>query len=234
MVAPLQVAIDDRSLSRALSDDYPYSEAQDIFELVLQPGKAPEPHRTAARAWRFADESRTWFVTLAPDSITLHTTAYESRTDFLNRTSTLLHRICEHVKLPSLSRLGFRYTNRAEGSDNIREIVRHLAPGAQGLLSVVKDTDPIAHIMSEVSYRWASDYAVLAKWGLLPPGATLDAAMPATTAPSWVLDIDVYHEATLEFDVELVIEELMQLSKRAYRFFRWAVLPEGLKQFGAE
>jgi uncharacterized protein (TIGR04255 family) len=56
--------------------------------------------------------------------------------------------------------------------------------------------------------------------------------MPPSADQSWVLDLDVYREGATEFSAEGIVAELAKLSKRAYRFFRWAITPEGLKQFG--
>jgi len=231
-VSALQDAIDDKSLVRALSEDYPYVEPQDIFEIVVQPGKQPEPHRTTSKAWRLSDATRTLFVTISPDSVSFHTTRYKTRTEFLATASKVLEVIQHRTKAPAISRLGLRYTNRVDGQSAVEKLIPRLAVGAQGILSVTSGSQ-LQHAMGELVYSWPEDaHQILARWGLLPAGATLDPAMPSVQERSWVLDIDCYRETLMDFDAQTLTNELDRLSKRAYRFFRWAVTPDGLEMFG--
>lgn len=233
-VSTLQEAIENKSLLRALADEYPYVEPQDIFEIVLQPGRSPEPQRTSNHAWRLSDPSRTWFATLSPDSVSLYSLKYESREDFMRRVELLTRTIQDLCKVPAISRLGLRYTNRIEGWDSIQEMLPHLAGPVQGVLPLVQNEDALGHAMAELTYNWSNGHKIAARWGVLPSGATLDAAMPSSSKPSWVLDADVYREGMLSFCPDDLVDQLTSLSKRAYRVFRWAVLPSGLKQFGVD
>jgi uncharacterized protein (TIGR04255 family) len=170
---------------------------------------------------------------LAPDSVSLHTTAYESRSKFLARTEALLRIVQDLTMAPAISRLGLRYTNRVESAEAIENLLPHLAVEAQGIIPLTK-VSLLHHAMNEVAYAWpVSGHQIQARWGVLPSGTVLDAAMPPSADQSWVLDLDVYREGATEFSAEGIVAELAKLSERAYRFFRWAITPEGLKQFGA-
>ena len=73
-----------------------------------------------------------------------------------------------------------------------------------------------------------------ARWGVLPPGAVLDPAIPATDAPSWILDLDVFSPGPDDFDAEKIAWLGRRYSERAYRFFRWATTGHLLNEIGGQ
>ncbi len=47
--------------------------------------------------WRFADEGKSWRVSLASDFVTIETTDYESRDHFFTRFETIVAALAEHI-----------------------------------------------------------------------------------------------------------------------------------------
>jgi uncharacterized protein (TIGR04255 family) len=87
--------------------------------------------------------------------------------------------------------------------------------------------------MTEALFR-VDDQQLLARWGHLPPYATVD---PYLVDPldkkSWVLDLDAFIDGTRPFLADTLVTQAKALTERAYAFFRWAVTDEFLKRYGA-
>jgi uncharacterized protein (TIGR04255 family) len=76
---------------------------------------------------------------------------------------------------------------------------------------------------------------VTARWGLLPPGGTVDpGAVEAIPEASWLLDIDVFQTKTRPLHVDDIVEQARGFAERIYSIFRWAVTDEFLRRYGGE
>lgn len=74
---------------------------------------------------------------------------------------------------------------------------------------------------------------LLARWGQLPPKATVDpAALDVIAEPSWILDLDMFRATSGPFDSKLVVSEVDEYADRIYTFFRWAVTDDFLRLYG--
>jgi len=88
------------------------------------------------------------------------------------------------------------------------------------------------HTLSESMFT-LDGARVLARWGLLPAGATVDpSAIEPTTEPSWILDIDMFSSESVLFAVDSVVNNTRQFAERIYTFFRWAVTDDFLRLYG--
>ena len=86
------------------------------------------------------------------------------------------------------------------------------------------------HALSESMF--ALDGArLLARWGRLPPDATVD---PAAIEPSWILDLDMFSAEPVPFSTERVLEDAQRFAERIYTFFRWAVTDDFLRRYGGK
>ncbi|OOL30477.1 hypothetical protein GQ85_19630 [Rhodococcus rhodochrous] len=89
--------------------------------------------------------------------------------------------------------------------------------------------------LSEAQYRFLDGGAFLARWGLLPAGASIDSARPPYSYSTWVLDMDSFHESAPNTQRgENLYEDVRALARRGYQFFRWAVTEEFLLAFGGQ
>lgn len=183
-------------------------------------------------AWRFSDTDGNWRVSLTPEFLALETTKYVSRSDFFGRLKVVAEALAEHIEPGQLDRLGVRYIDRITGDavDDIAALVRPEVRGITGTIAAAHATHAIAESMFELP-----DARVLARWGCLPPGATVDpAAIEPAKEKSWILDLDMFSTAPTPFVVDRVVAQAQRYAERIYTLFRWAVTEEFLVRYGGK
>jgi uncharacterized protein (TIGR04255 family) len=218
-VAPFQEAI---------RTSYPVLRQEQTQEVFIGPG-GPGPTRQRT-VWRFSESSGQWRVSLAPDFLSLETTRYLSRADFFERFGSLLGALGTHVEPAQIDRLGIRYIDRIEGTA-VEELSRLVRPEVRGISGTPASTHAVLAI-SESAFE-VSGVRVYARWGVLPPGATVDpSALEPSAEKSWILDLDVSSEGAMEFDVEALLSEGRRYAERVYAIFRWAVTDAFLARYG--
>ena len=238
-LASLAVAghVADRVASALAEVGYPIlSEQQEMSIAITPDGVVPTPGGGRLLQLRSPDE--VWQVTFGAEFIALHTSAYIDRNDFMKRTIAVIDIFSEVVKPPFAERIGFRYVNRIEGPDRL-ELPRLIRSQVLGGLAVPPGGAQLAHSINESVYSLADrgpDGSVTdglqARWGLLPPGATLDPSLPPSSEESWVLDLDSVRVAKRPFEASGIEQEIRELSVRAYRYFRWIVTDHFISHFG--
>jgi uncharacterized protein (TIGR04255 family) len=183
--------------------------------------------------WRFGDVDGHWRVSLAPEFLALETTKYMSRTDFFRRLRVVLEALDKYVEPKLNDRLGIRYIDRITGTavDEIESLVRAEVRGIVGTVAATH----VAHSITESLFELPGerDARVLARWGKLPPGATVDpAAIEPAQEKSWILDLDVFSAVSLPFAVDRVLADARRYAERIYTIFRWAVTDDFLRRYG--
>ena len=231
---PLQDAIQNGTIARQLSDLYPYAETQDVVEFSFQPGQAPTQKPAGSKVLLMSDKSQSWTLNVARDSVALTTTKYLNRSDLLTRASAVLAVLAESAPPPHVARVGIRYINRLRDLEVVSDLVGGLAAEVQPMQQFsLSRGRGIHHSMNDVMYKWEDTTTTLqARWGILPPGQVVEGAVQPVDKPSWVLDIDAFDDGLIDFDPELVVDQLARLGERAYRFFRWMFSPSALAHFG--
>lgn len=222
-VAPFQEAIRAR---------YPILRAEQTRGVLLGPeGSVP---MAPAVTWRFTGLDKKWRVSLATDFAAIETTAYESRSDLLARLEEVVRALEVHVGPKTVDRLGVRYIDRVTGAA-VNEIGRLVRPEVLGVAGT-----PVAqhasHTLSEALFSLPDQPAELrARWGLLPPNATVDpAAIEPIEEPSWILDLDIFNSTPQPFEASSILSDARIYAERTYSFFRWVVTDEFLRLFGGE
>lgn len=211
----------------ALRGTYPVLRREQARALVVGPdGIAPAKQQLA---WRFSDVDATWRVSLTADFVALETFKYSSRANFFDRLRKVLEALDKHVGPKLVDRLGVRYVDRITGEavGDIAKLVRAEVRGITGTLAAAHAT----HVLSETMFE-VDDDRVRARWGSLPPGATLDEAIEPVEEKSWILDLDMFSASTAPFDVDHVIAEAQRYAKRIYAIFRWTVTDDFLRRYG--
>lgn len=222
-VAPFQEAI------RA---QYPVLRAEQTQGLLVGPeGASPMPPQVI---WRFADVEGNWRVSLAPEFVAIETTAYESRKNFFERFEAIAQALAEHVSPRVIDRIGVRYIDRVTG-DAVKEISKLVRPEILGILAT-PTAQHARHTLSESVFTVSEPAAqLLARWGLLPKGGTVDpAAIEPIAEPSWILDLDMFRAETRTFDPSEVVADTRSYAERIYTFFRWAVTDDFLRLYGGK
>jgi uncharacterized protein (TIGR04255 family) len=211
----------------ALRATYPVLRQEQTQGLLLSPaGIAPTKPQLA---WRFGDIDGHWRVSLTPEFLALETTKYTSRSDFCARLRAVVEALDEHVEPKLIDRLGVRYIDRITGAavDEIASLVR---PEVRGITGTDAATH-VAHALSESMFE-LPDARVLARWGRLPAGTTVDpAAIEPAQEKSWILDLDMFSAAPMPFAVDRVVAEAQRFAERIYTIFRWAVTDDFLRRY---
>jgi uncharacterized protein (TIGR04255 family) len=185
-------------------------------------------------AWRFADAGGAWRVSLAPGFLALETTAYERRTDFLDRFDAVVGALHEHIAPGAVERLGMRYIDRITGDalQDVRQLVRPEMLGIIGSTPGAKARRALSEAIFDLP---GQSEQLLARWGLLPARSTVDpAGIEAIDEPSWILDIDLFSTKQRDFDAAALSADARRYAERLYTVFRWAVTPEFLRRYGGE
>lgn len=231
---PEILAIEQRDFvapfQQAIRSTYPVLRQEQTQGILLGPGAL-----TSAKpqiAWRFSDTAGHWRVSLTPEFLALETTKYSSREDFFGRLKVLAGALDEYMEPGQIDRLGVRYIDRITG-DAVDDIARLVRPEVRGITGTVAATHA-AHALSESVFE-LPDARVLARWGCLPPDATVDpAAIEPAKEKSWILDLDMFSAASMPFAIDRVVAEAQRYAERIYTIFRWAVTDDFLLRYGGK
>ncbi|WP_108645599.1 TIGR04255 family protein [Polynucleobacter rarus] len=183
--------------------------------------------------WRFSDHpvDWQWRVTLTSQFITLESTQYTSRDDFIERLQVILEAVEEHIKPAMMIRLGIRYINRILGKE-LQDLSLLVRPEIAGVVGTSM-ANSIYLSLSETVFDLEGK-KMTARWGMVPSGVTVD---PSTTLPidepSFLIDLDVFEEIPSGFQSGEITIKAKLFAERSYAFFRWAVTDEFLLRFGA-
>lgn len=185
--------------------------------------------------WRFHDRSHTWSVSLSSEFLSLDTTAYVDRADFLDRLGRVLGALAECIEPATVDRFGLRYVDRivlggGEGLGELGDLVR---PELRGLAtSPLGPGAELTHTVADAQFELA-DCVLHARWGILPAGVQLDPLHgPPSDAPAWLLDLDMFTEKPTGFDVGTFRDLAACYADRIYRFFRWSIEPGLIRRSG--
>ncbi|MHB8255454.1 MAG: TIGR04255 family protein [Acidiferrobacter sp.] len=221
LVAPFQEAI---------REAYPVLRQEQTQGIVLAlGGTSPAKSKTA---WRFSDTTAHWRVSLTSEFLALETTNYVSRSDFFGRLKFLAGALGEYVEPSQIDRLGVRYIDRITGAA-VNDLAQLVRPEVRGISGTIVGAHAI-HALSESVFD-LSDARVLARWGCLPPSATVDsAAIEPIEEKSWILDLDMFSVTPVPFVIDSVIANAERYAERIYTIFRWAVTDNFLLRYGGK
>lgn len=183
--------------------------------------------------WRMFDPRREWRLSLAPSALTLETMRYTSRTEFLDRLQFLIDALADTIQPSLATRVGFRYVNRIDSQVDVDDLGNLVEPELLGLSSAAL-RNGVQMAVSQAQCQTAEGL-LLARWGLLPAGATHDPDMaPPSGVQSWFLDINSFTTSGLPEDGFIagpLIAKINTMADRAYAFFRWSVKGRFLERY---
>lgn len=207
----------EQQIAAQLSDLLPVRGSVDgvMFFPVLNAAPQQERMRT------FEDIEGKWKASVTPNFVALETTAYDRRSDFIEKLARLLAAVQEVGAPPRVTRVGMRYTDRIEDPKGLRELVR---PALLGLIAEVKDDDLVENQIQQALIVDAVNMAKVQVRSLcLPPGVGFDPSIDPVGSASWVLDIDAFTESSRGWDSDALAATVELLARRAYQVFHWAV-----------
>ena len=218
------------SFQESIREDYAILRPEQTRGMMLVPqGVFPMESQVI---WRFSDLDNIWRVSLAPDFLALETTKYVSRDDFVNRLEVVVYALEKHVGPKVVDRLGVRYIDRITGSA-VAKISDFVRKEVLGVISAPLSGNAQRVLCESLFQIPSSNSRLLARWGLIPSGETIDPnIIDAIAEPSWILDIDMFCAEQQSFNSERMIKDAKQFSERIYTFFRWAVTDTFLRFYG--
>jgi uncharacterized protein (TIGR04255 family) len=214
---------------------YPVLQPEQTRSFVFGP-QGLEP-AAPTMVWRFIDKTEKWRISLTSNFVTLETTDYLSRADFLQRFQEILVAIDTHIKPQVFERLGLRYIARLIGQD-VDRLTEFVRPEVSGVLA--SEIAAYAEQSINDSFFTLPDQLsqIRSRWGRFPANVTIDpTAIEPVPEPSWVIDLDMFTTPFAEvkaFEVEPMMNDTQAFAERLYTFFRWAVTKDFLIHFGGE
>jgi uncharacterized protein (TIGR04255 family) len=220
-------------LALRLRQNYPVLNVARQVSLILTPEGA-QTTTEGAKVWRLSSADESWQLSFTSNFLTLSTSRYTNRDDFCTRLGAAWTTFAEVVDHPAIQRIGFRYINRVDNRDFLENLAKMVRPEVLGATLVGGNVAPIARSFTENHHVPTSGDHLLARWGLLPPGDTIDPfTLPPHPLTAWILDLDSFRDfGAPQLASPDVPEIVKDLGNAAYRYFRWVVTDEFLQFFG--
>lgn len=217
---------------------YPILNPEHPHVIEIDPGEAPRVRQTII--WRMSDRENMpeWRISLGIDFVTLETSSYQSRKDFLRRLRSVISATEKSFRPASASRVGVRYIDRLTG-EAVNRIGQLIQPSVLGVLQPSEGNSTtlgsaIHRHMTEALF-FAKEGRILGRWGQIPPSSTYD---PEVLEPidklSWVIDLDMFTDKSQRFATKDVMVTARSFSERLYSVFRQMVTPEFLEFYGGK
>lgn len=216
-----------------LAGDYPIS--QEGHEVQVEIGPEGIKQTPGGSLITVENAKKTWKVTIGTSFLSIETSRYESREDFVARLGVVLKALLTHVPIPYFERIGFRYTNRIEESTYLLSIEKLVQPALLGgYAPSTSGSVKMQHSLSETVYD-LGDRMLGARWGFLPPGGSIDPSLPVAKGASWIFDLDAYSQVVFDPEpISSVQDRVSEMAVTAYRYFRWGVTDDFIQTFRDE
>lgn len=207
---------------------YPELVQDQGIELSFTPPGGGFSHKVI---WRMRDKSRNWQVSVGENFLSLETSLYTGRAEFLRALEDLVEKLQTTIGPDLVERVGLRYINRIvfKNSTHLSEL---LQPGVLGIVDENME-EYVVSTLSETRFTVADDLKVNGKWGLMPARQTYDpTVLPPIEKRSWILDIDGFSQDSIDFSPEAIIPVLDRIADIDYRLFRYTVTDALLEEYG--
>ena len=225
LFSPSSVAGIASQLAGIIGDIYPFGQSQQEMQITITPAGVTQ--RPGDTVHRFKSADHKWTATLSHLFIALETIQYTDHVDFVERFDQLYRALLTIIQIPSLTRLGYRYTNRLSGSDDLSKVAEYFAPGILGGLA--GEEPEVAQMICETLRQEGSKY-LMVRSALLPAGAVIDPTLAVMTERSWIIDLDSFDESP-GIAIESIHGSAIDLSAMGSQHFHKLLTPEGLERF---
>jgi uncharacterized protein (TIGR04255 family) len=232
--AILAIRLPDRvaAFQEAIRGRYPILGEDRVQSVQVGPSMSPRIKEDVI--WRFADKDGpyNWRVSLGVDFVSLETTTYLSRADFLSRLREVVGGVEETFRPQEAVRIGLRYIDRQTGEAVAQapKLIRSAVLGVAG----TEVGDAAKHVITEALLE-AAEGQIQARWGRLPAAATVDpSVLEPINEPSWILDLDMFGTEKQPFTTDGILKIATSFAERIYTVFRWMVTDDFLKFYGGK
>jgi uncharacterized protein (TIGR04255 family) len=209
-------------------DEFPIFEPhkQQMVTVQFSPS-GTEQSIEVQQGWLLSTADRSAAVTLLPSTVVVQTQMYKRYSESLaSRMAAVLPLFAKSTGAGRVTRLGLRYVNRFRDEDALtpqfwRNLI-DLSFGAplQGPLS-----DLVVAQQQQLQMKLDST-----AWARIQSGLLEEPGQP--TRFSFLVDLDVFREATLDYDETAVANQLRQLNRTALALFAHVVAPQYLEGLG--
>lgn len=207
-------------MGRRLGDLYPLVSRQAEMQVTFTPAGLREQENGFIKKFASADED--WNVSIGGNFVALDTSAYVGHEDFLARLTPVLVALSESATIPFISRIGYRYTNRVVGDEDLANLEDRFKPTVLGGLGAAPDGGELVHSITESVYRLKEAF-LLVRSAQVGPNESIDPTLPPVDQKSWILDLDAYVESRSSSEPNSVLERCRGLSSIASDQFRSVV-----------
>jgi uncharacterized protein (TIGR04255 family) len=223
-----------QELAVSLAKDYPLFQEGHEVNIVITPDGVTQSPGTAP-LWKLSDATNTWQISFSHGFLSIDTSAYPSRHEFVLRLVSAWTAFIKVARPPFVERVGVRYVNRITEAKHLSQLADLVRPEILGVVGAPAGEARMVRGLSEALYELSDGPALQARWGYLPADASIDPTMSPVGVPSWMLDLDAFQAWPAGNLRDPEIGEIASdLALRAYEFFRWAVTREFLVQFGGQ
>lgn len=213
-------------------EGFPLYSKSPSMDLEITPTGVTQKPGITVYQWESLDRSA--MVSLTGNFVSLSQRRYEDFGSFSKQLQSVLETLKNHVSVPLTSRVGVRYVNRIVAPELLDQLNLLVNPATLGYALPELDGDvKVLETMNQVLFQ-VHDFYLQARSGLVPPGQTVDPAIPVVPTPSWVLDIDAFSDQEVPFSVETTLKIVSTLGDTAYDFFKFAITKEFAQNFGDE
>lgn len=209
-------------------------EGREVGVALAEPDFAPKT--TTGLLFRFSSPDHAWQVSLARSFVALQTATYTERSDLVDRLREVLDAVARTIQPEICERIGVRYSSRIADPSLLARLPQLIRPeilGAAIESDVGDDSVERVHMVTDSFYALPTA-ALRARWGLIPPGTTIDANVPPAPTDSFFIDIDVFSTSVTELDSTELVNRVQEFCDRQYRYFRWMVTPAYLVAHGGQ
>lgn len=225
-LAAFDMAAASTSLRAALGTKYPVFAREAELQVTFGPNGPSQSE--SGFVDRFSTAMDDWRVSLGRNFIAVETSEYNGHEDFLEKSREVLMALDGTGQIPAISRIGYRYTNRLVGKDDLQSLRDWFDASVLGGIGQVSEENELVHSLTESVYRFDS-FFMLVRSARIAPNESIDPSIPPVSDSSWVLDIDSYEESRAQFDVDRILERAAVLSKAGSGQFRSAATEEFLE-----
>lgn len=191
--------------------------------------------------WRFSDQESNpqWQISLGVDFVSLDTSRYNTRDDFLHRLYDVISAVESAFRPVEVKRFGLRYIDRLTGEAVVR-IDELFQPKILGIMHRGEDARPelgdsIIHFLSNAQFLAEGGNRIEGQWGYLPAKSTHDQnALDSIDEPSWVLDLDMFTSKPQRFESNELKQTARDFAECLYWLFRQMVTEKFLRHYGGE
>jgi uncharacterized protein (TIGR04255 family) len=214
---------------------YPTLRQDRVQHLVLSGSEHihASPGISTGLIWRFVDNETAWRwkVSLATDYVSLETRDFKDIEAFSERLRLIIGALEEVFDPQEAHRIGIRYVDRLVGP-GYTKIAEFLRPEVLGLAATA--LEPAAQQFGIQAVLETEEGQMFARWGKLPPRATVDPEIEPLEEQSWVIDLDMFTQVNQKFVTDDLISTATRFSKRIYAVFRWMVNDNFLRFYGGK